>query len=111
MAAEGKKPGEISIGTMKEFEKVNSLNFEAQAIFFLNAFWVEWGDENKERVWILTKDILDVDMQAWVGCDCTIGGLYGVCSAGVVVAVLHEQSSAETKVPQGQAVQKKRCSA
>eukprot|EP00457_Paulinella_chromatophora_P010817 gb/GEZN01010933.1/.p1 GENE.gb/GEZN01010933.1/~~gb/GEZN01010933.1/.p1 ORF type:complete len:249 (-),score=59.24 gb/GEZN01010933.1/:362-1108(-) len=68
MAAEGKKPGEISIGTMKEFEKVNSLNFEAQAIFFLNAFWVEWGDENKERVWILTKDILDVDMQAWVGC-------------------------------------------
>eukprot|EP01113_Clastostelium_recurvatum_P018770 TRINITY_DN2212_c0_g1_i1.p1 TRINITY_DN2212_c0_g1~~TRINITY_DN2212_c0_g1_i1.p1 ORF type:complete len:234 (+),score=94.81 TRINITY_DN2212_c0_g1_i1:42-704(+) len=46
--------------SVEEFNKVQARGYDAQAVFFLNAFWVEMGKE-AESVYKWTKKFIDLD--------------------------------------------------
>eukprot|EP00808_Paulinella_micropora_P000431 g19703.t1 len=50
----------------KAYDELQKKNFEEQAIFWLNAFWDDWGKDNANTVWKWCKDFMAVDLDCWV---------------------------------------------
>eukprot|EP00457_Paulinella_chromatophora_P010034 gb/GEZN01010120.1/.p1 GENE.gb/GEZN01010120.1/~~gb/GEZN01010120.1/.p1 ORF type:complete len:237 (+),score=76.77 gb/GEZN01010120.1/:158-868(+) len=60
--------GDLSPELFKEFTNgIGKKGLEEQAQFFLNAFWEEWGEENKETVWRWCAEMMEIDLEAWQG--------------------------------------------
>eukprot|EP00808_Paulinella_micropora_P008791 g44550.t1 len=57
---------EVTQDMEREFRRVNQLNIEEQAMYFLNAFWLDWGQKNCELMWKWCHDMMEIDLEAWV---------------------------------------------
>jgi len=51
---------------MEKFKEVNAYSYQQQAIFFLNAMWVEHKDE-AEKVWMFTQKMIEQDKRKAAG--------------------------------------------
>lgn len=46
---------------MDEFKLVTAKTYDRQAVFFLNAFWTEYGESDAERIWEVTHKFIELD--------------------------------------------------
>jgi len=56
----------MSLAGKDDMEKLNSLSqqrYKDQAIWFLNAFWTEIGEQHSEKIWVYVDKIAKVDLQ------------------------------------------------
>jgi hypothetical protein len=54
---------------LTKFTAVGHLPYKHQAIFYLNAYWREYGDKNKEKIWEYAHEMAKLDPKKEQGCD------------------------------------------
>ncbi len=52
-----------------KFTAIGHLQYKHQAMFYLNAYWREFGEKNKEKIWEYTHEMAKLDPKKEQGCE------------------------------------------
>jgi Skp family chaperone for outer membrane proteins len=54
---------------LTKFTLIGHLPYKQQAVFYLNAYWRDWAEKEKEKIWEYTHEMAKLDPRNEQGCD------------------------------------------